>query len=82
MSRYHGFHYAQSPSLQSKPHFSDVLVMDLWLDSSLSCFLHEQQGLIRKTGRRGKHWLSNWRNVRRGQPAINFKIRALQLFQD
>jgi hypothetical protein len=51
--------------------------MDLWLDSSLSRFLHEQQDLIRKTARRGKRWLSNWRYVRRGQPSVNFEIRAL-----
>jgi hypothetical protein len=77
MSRCHGSHYAQSPSYNRSPYFSDVLAMDLWLDSSLSCVLHEQQDLIRKTARRGKRWLSNWRYVRRGQPAVNFEIRAL-----
>ncbi len=58
-------------------YFSEVLAMDLWLDSSLSCFLHERQDLNRKTARRGKRWLSNWRHVRRGQPTVDFEIRAL-----
>jgi hypothetical protein len=71
------FRCAQSPSYNRSTYFSDVLVMELWLDSSLSRFLHKQQGLIRKTARRGKRWLSNWRYVRRGQPSVNFEIRAL-----
>jgi hypothetical protein len=77
MSRCHGFHCAQSPSYNRSLYFFDVLAMDLWLDSLLSCVPHEQQGLIRKTARRGKRWLSNWRYVCRGQPAVNFEIRAL-----
>ena len=77
MSRCRGFYYAQSPSYNRSPYFSDVLAMDLWLHSSLSRFLHEQQNLIRKSARRGKCWLSNWRYVRRGQPSVNFEIRAL-----
>ena len=43
----------------------------------VSRFLYELPDLIRKTARRGKYWLSNWRYVRRGQPSVNFEIRAL-----
>lgn len=76
------FHYSPSLSYNQSPYFSKhFLAWISWLDLTLSSLLHDQPVLNRKAGGRGKRLLSKWGYVCRGQTAVNFEIRALELFQ-
>lgn len=44
-------------------------------------FFPKQHKLSRHAARCGQHLLPNWSNICRSQPALNFEIRALQLFK-